>query len=87
MIFIKLLRELKSIVNKPVVVTENDEISIVMLNLVSSSRTILDDIFLLCGNLYEIFLYLECVCRLFQKYRVRISVISLKIALNMSAMT
>ena len=70
MIFIQLLRELKIIGNKPVVVTETVEIFIGTLKLVSGSCTIIDDILLLCSNLDAVLLYLECTCRVFQKYCV-----------------
>ena len=70
MIFIQLLRELKTIKNEPVVVTETDEIFIRMLKLVSGNCTIIDDILIFCRNIDEIILYLECLCRVFQKYCV-----------------
>ena len=38
-------------------------------NLVSGSRTIIDEIILFCGNLDAILIELECVCKYFLKYR------------------
>ena len=70
MLFIQLLHELKTIRNKPVVVTETDEIFIGTIKLVSGSRTIIGDILLFCINLDAILLCLECVWRVFQKYCV-----------------
>ena len=58
MIFIQLLSELTSIGNKPVVATETDEIFIGTLNLVSGSRTIIDEVFLFSINLDATLLYL-----------------------------
>ena len=69
-LFIQLLHELKTIRNKPVVFTETDEIFIGTIKLVSGRRTIIGGILLFCINLDAILFCLECVCRVFQKYRV-----------------
>ena len=58
MLYIQLLRELKSIRNEPVGATETDEIFIGTLNLVSGSRTITNDILLFYINLDAILLHL-----------------------------
>ena len=70
MIIIRLLRELNAIGKEPVVSTKTDQIFIRALKLFSGISTIIDDIFLFCRNIDAILLYLECVCRMFQKYRV-----------------
>ena len=49
---------------------EIDEIFIGDKKLIPGSRTIIDDILLLYSNLIDILVYLECVWKLFQKYRV-----------------
>ncbi len=47
-----------------------EEIFINKKKLVSGSKTIIDDIILWCSNLELILIYFECVCKVFQKYRV-----------------
>ena len=56
--------------NEPVVATETDEIFIGTLKLVSGSHTITNDVLIFGSTFYAILLYLECVCRVFKKYRV-----------------
>ena len=51
-------------------VTDANEIFLGKKKIVSGSRTVIDDILLYCSNIKLILIYFECVCKVFQKYRV-----------------
>ena len=70
-IFIETIRKIGTILNEQVKVMETDEVFIGDKRLIPGSRTTFDDILLLCINLQAILFYLEYVCKVFQKYRVR----------------
>ena len=69
-LFTQTLRSINTLGNTSVSVTETDEIYLDKTKLVSGSRNITDDILLFCSNLDSILIYLECVCKVFLKYRV-----------------
>ena len=70
MIFIEILRKIGTLINEQVTVTETDEIFFGDKKLMSVSRTIIGDILILWSNLGAILVYLEYLCKVFQKYRV-----------------
>ena len=69
-IFIETLRKVGTLINEQVTVTDTDEVFIGYKKLISGSRTIIDDILLFYSNLGAILVYLECACKVFQKYHV-----------------
>ena len=71
MLFIEILRKNGTLMNEKVTFTETDEAFFGDKKLISGSRKIMGGIFLLCSNLRAILVYLEFVCKLFQKYSVR----------------
>ena len=68
---IEALRKNGTLINEQVTVTETDELFIGYKKIISGSRAIINDILLFCSDLRAILLYLEYVCKVFQKYRVR----------------
>ena len=88
-IFSQMLHSINTFDNNTVPVTETENIYLNKTKLVSGRCTIIDDIFIFCSNLDVIIIYLECVCKVFLKYRVRSrikNVTSSKIESNMSSM-
>ena len=71
MLVIETVFKIGTHINKQVTITETDEVFIEDKNQISGSRTIINDILLLWYNLRAILVYLECVCKVFQKYCVR----------------
>ena len=71
MIFIETLLKIGTLLNEQVTVTETYEVFIRDKKLISGIRTIIDDILLLCSNLRDILVHIECVCKFVQKYCVR----------------
>jgi len=69
-LFIVRVRSLSSIGGETITIDENDAIIIGGKTLYHGSRVIIDDILLWASNLDIILLYFECVCGIFQKYRV-----------------
>ena len=67
MLFIETLCKIVTLINKQVTVTETDELFIGDKEITSGIRTTINDILLLCSNLGSIMVYLECVCKVFQK--------------------
>ena len=64
----------------------NGDIYIGVENMYSGAKLIIDDVLIWCSNISFILLYFECVCRVFQKYRVifgRISAIFYSTESNM----
>ena len=70
-IFSQMLHSINTFDNNTVPVTETEKIYLNKTKLVSGRCTIIDDIFIFCSNLDVILIYLECVCKVFLKYRVR----------------
>ena len=71
MSFIENLRKIGTLINEQVKVTERDEVFIGDKKVISESIIIIYDILLFYSKLQNILVYLECVCKVFQKYRVR----------------
>ena len=69
-VFIIKIRAMLSIGEEIIIVSETDEITIGGVLLYRGSRVIIDDILLWASNLQVVLLYFECVCEVFQKYRV-----------------
>ena len=69
-LFIVRVRSLSIIGGKTITMNENETIIIGGKTLYHGSRVIIDDILLWASNLDIILLYFECVCEIFQKYRV-----------------
>jgi len=69
-VFIIKIRAMKSIGGELIVVLETDDITIGGTLLYRGNRVIIDDILLWASNLQLVLLYFECVCEVFQKYRV-----------------
>ena len=46
------------------------EVVIAGKNISSGTRVIIDEILLQCSNIDALFIYLECICKIFRKYRV-----------------
>ena len=65
LIFTQTLRSINTIANNAISVTATDKICHNKTKLVSGSRTNIDDILILCSNLYLILIYLECVYNYF----------------------
>ena len=70
MLFIETLQKIVTLLNEKTTVTETDEFFIGDKNLIPGSRTIINNILILCSNLRSIMVYLECVYKFFQKYCV-----------------
>ena len=70
MLFIYTFRKIGTLINEQVTVIEIDEVFIEDKNPISGNRAIIDDILIFCSNLGAILVYLEFVCKFFQKYRV-----------------
>ena len=89
-IFTQTMRSINNLGNNTVSVTERDKIYLNKTKLVSGSRTIIDDILLLCSNLDAILIYLECVCKVLSNIKSASdskSATLSKLESNMSAMT
>ena len=71
MLFRKTLWKIGILINEQVTVIEIDEVFIEDKNPISGIRAIIDDILIFCSNLGAILVYLEFVCKFFQKYCVR----------------
>ena len=71
LLFTKRLQSINTLGNNADLVTEKDEIYLNKTNIVSFSRTIIDEIILFYRNLDSILIYLECVYKVFLKHRVR----------------
>ena len=69
-LFIVRVRSLSSIGGELITIGEDEIITIGGKILYHGSRVIIDDILLWASNLDIILLYFECVCEIFQKYRV-----------------
>ena len=69
--FTQTIRDINVIGNSAVSVTDADKIYLNQTNIVSGSRTIIDEILLFSSNINAILIYLECVCKIFLKYQVR----------------
>jgi len=69
-LFIIKIRAMTSIGGEDIIVSETDEITIGGITLYHGSRVIIDDILLWASNLQVVLVYFECVCEVFQKYRV-----------------
>jgi hypothetical protein len=69
-LFIQIVRTIKFLSEEPVTVTAADEIFIGGKKVVAGTKTIIDDILLWCNNIELIMIYLECICKIFKKYRV-----------------
>lgn len=69
-LFIIKIRAMTSIGGEDIIVSDTDEITIGGIILYRGSRVIIDDILLWASNLQVILVYFECVCEVFQKYRV-----------------
>ena len=70
LIFTQTLRYIDTFSNNAVSVTEKYRIYLNNTKLVSGSSTIIDDILLFYSNIDAIPIYLECICKVFLKYRV-----------------
>ena len=69
-LFIIKIRAMTSIGGEDIIVSDTDEITIGGIILYRGSRVIIDDILLWASNLQVVLVYFECVCEVFQKYRV-----------------
>ena len=69
-LFLIRIRIMKFIGGEAIIILENDEITVGGVTLFRGSRVIIDDILLWASNIAVIMLYFECVCEVFQKYRV-----------------
>ena len=69
-LFIIRIRAMTTIGGEDIVISDTDEITIAGILLYRGSRVIIDDILLWASNLQIVLLYFECVCEVFQKYRV-----------------
>ena len=67
-LFITRLQELLHVDNKTVVVSISGEIFIGGIKLVRGTKIIIDDILLWCSNVSALFIYFECICKVFRKY-------------------
>ena len=70
LLFIERVRELKQVAGKMIVVSSDGTILVDGQQIISGSRSIIDDIMLWCCHEELVILYFECVCMVFQKYRV-----------------
>ena len=70
LLFIIVLRSMNTLNGEIICITDANEIFLGEKKIVSGSRTIIDDILLFCSNKAMILIYFECVCKVFQKYRV-----------------
>ena len=70
LLFIIVLRSMNTLNGETIRITDANEIFLGEKKIVSGSRTIIDDILLFCSNKAMILIYFECVCKVFQKYRV-----------------
>ena len=70
-LFIIRVKALSYIDGEPVPITDSFEIFVGKQNIISGTKTIIDDIFLYCSNKSIILLYFEFICIIFRKYRVR----------------
>ena len=69
-LFILRLQELSHVGGEEVVVTTTMEIYVGSVKVVSGTIIVIDDILLWCSNVLLIRIYLECICKMFRKYRV-----------------
>lgn len=69
-LFIVRVHNLSSIGGETITIDENESIIIGGKTIYHGSRVIIDDILLWANNLDIILLYFECVCAIFQNYRV-----------------
>ena len=69
-LFILKIRAMLTIGGEVISISDTDEITIGDTLLYRGSRVIIDDILLWASNLQIVLLYFECVCEVFQKYRV-----------------
>jgi len=70
LLFIIVLRFMNTLDGEIIRITDAIEIFLGEKKVVSGSRTIINDILLFCSNKARILIYLECVCKVFQKYCV-----------------
>ena len=69
-LFICRPQELLQVDSEAVVVSISMEIFIGGKKLVYGTKIIIDDILLWCSNVSALFIYFECICKVFRKYRV-----------------
>ena len=71
LMFIFTIRNTKEIRGEPVHVTDKIDIYIGNSKTYSGSKVILDDVLAYSTNLELVLVYFECICKVFDKYRVR----------------
>ena len=69
-LFVTRLRELTELKGELVIVSLTAEIHIGNARLLFGTKIIIDDILLWCSNIDALFIYFECICKIFLKYRV-----------------
>ena len=69
-LFIEKLRELSSVGGKIVFISATMEIYIDSKKIATGTKIIIDNILLRSSNMSALFVYLECICTVFGKYRV-----------------
>ena len=69
-LFLETVRRMDAIDGRPVTVTEDGSVFISKKRISTGSKVIIDDILAWSNDLGVILIYLECICRVFQKYRV-----------------
>jgi len=69
-LFVLKIRAMLTIGGELISISDTDEITIGDTLLYQGSKVIIDDILLCASNLQIVLLYFECMCEVFQKYRV-----------------
>ena len=69
-LFFERLQELSFVGGETVFISATMEIYIGKNKIVSGTKIVIDDIILWSSNVCALFVYLECICTVFRKYRV-----------------